>query len=212
MAAKICAFLALLALSVSAATAVTMPQCSVAAAVATIPQLLSPYAIVGYEHPIVQSYRLQQALAASIAPSSAMVNSAAYLQQQQLVTRNQLVAVNPAAILLQQPNPLDVANPTAFWQQQQQLVNQMAVVNRAAILQQQLNQLVVANPATFWQQQQQLVNQLAAVNPTAILQQQQLNPLVVANPTAFWQQLVNQQALTSPAASFQQAIVGSALF
>jgi hypothetical protein len=62
--------------------------------------------------------------------------------------------VNPAAILLQQLNPLDVANPTAFWQQQQQLVNQMAVVNPAAILQQQLKQLVVANPATFWQQQQ----------------------------------------------------------
>ena len=65
MAAKIFAHLALLALSVSATTAVLIPQCSLAASAATTPRFLSPIATVGNENPIVQSYRLQHTLAAS---------------------------------------------------------------------------------------------------------------------------------------------------
>ena len=86
MATKIFALLALLALSVSATTAVIIPQYSLAASAATIPQYLSPIAAVGYEHPIVQSNRLQQALAASILQSQAVVlqQQSALLQQQSL--------------------------------------------------------------------------------------------------------------------------------
>ncbi|RCV39033.1 hypothetical protein SETIT_8G190500v2 [Setaria italica] len=204
MAAKIFAFLALLALSVSAATAVIVPQCSVAAAAATIPQYLSPYTALGYEHPIVQSYRLQQALAASILPSSAMFlpQQSALLQQQSL-------------------SHLTVQSITAQQQRILSPLNNLALANPAAYLQQQtllpFNQLALANPAAYLQQQQLLpFNQLAAVNPAAILQQQlsPLNPLALANPAAFWQQqqLVNQLALTSPAAFLHQPIVGSALF
>ena len=69
MATKIFALLALLALSVSATTAAIIPQYSLAASAGTIPQYLSPIAAVGYEHPIVQSNRLQHALAASILQS-----------------------------------------------------------------------------------------------------------------------------------------------
>ena len=83
MAAKI---FALLALSMSATTAVIIPQCSLAASATTIPQFLSPIAVVNYENPIVQSYRLQHALAASNLQSSAIVllQQAALLQQQSL--------------------------------------------------------------------------------------------------------------------------------
>ncbi|KAG2563660.1 hypothetical protein PVAP13_8KG359310 [Panicum virgatum] len=86
MATKIFALLALLALSVSATTAVIIPQYSLAASAATIPQYLSPIAAVGYEHPIVQSNRLQHALAASILQSQAIVlqQQSALLQQQSL--------------------------------------------------------------------------------------------------------------------------------
>ncbi|KAG2563381.1 hypothetical protein PVAP13_8KG349506 [Panicum virgatum] len=73
MATKIFALLALLALSMSATTAVIMPQCSLAASAATIPQYFSPIAAVGYENPIVQSNKLQHALAASVLQSQAIV-------------------------------------------------------------------------------------------------------------------------------------------
>jgi hypothetical protein len=203
MAAKIFAFLALLALSMSAATAVVIPQCSLAAA--TIPQYLPSVTGVGYEHPIVQSYRLQQALAASILPSSAM-----FLQQ-------------PSALLHQQSSAhLAVQSITTQQQQFLPAFNQLAMLNPVSYLQQQqlLNQLAVANPAAYLQQQQLLpYNQLAVANAAAFLQQQQLlpvNPLAAANPAAFWlqQQLlrVNPLALTNPAALWQQPIIGSSLF
>ena len=86
MAAKIFALLALLALSVSATTAVIIPQCSLAASATTIPRFLSPITAVGYENPIVQSYRLHHTLVASNLQSSAIVllQQAALLQQQSL--------------------------------------------------------------------------------------------------------------------------------
>ncbi|PVH34490.1 hypothetical protein PAHAL_8G231100 [Panicum hallii] len=181
MAAKIFALLALLALSVSAATAVIAPQCSVATAAATIPQYLSPVTTTGYEHPIVQSYRLQQALAASIVPSLAMFlpQQSAIIQQQSLAHLTVQSIVAQRQQLLLQLNQQAVANPIAYLQQQQLLpFNQLAVANPAALLQQQqllqFNPLVVANTASFTQQQQQ---QLLA-----------FNPLALTNPAAFWQQ------------------------
>ncbi|XP_039778505.1 kafirin PSKR2-like [Panicum virgatum] len=86
MAAKIFALLALLALSESATTAFIILQCSLAASTATILQYLSPIAAIGYEHPIVQSNKLQQALAASILQSHAVIlqQQSALLQQQSL--------------------------------------------------------------------------------------------------------------------------------
>ncbi|CAL5075411.1 unnamed protein product [Urochloa decumbens] len=204
MAAKIFALVALLALSVSAATAVIIPQSPLAAAI--IPQYMSPITPFGYEHPIVQSYRVQQALAASILPSSA-----AFLQQQSALLQQQSLA------------HLTVQSVTAQQQRVLSPFSQLAALaNPAAYLQQQMllpfNQLAMVNPAAYLQQQQLLpFSQLAALNPVAFLQQQQLlpiNALAVANTATVCQQqnLVNQLGLTSPAAFRQQPIVGSALF
>ena len=200
MATKIFALLALLALSVSATTAVIIPQCSLAASAATIPQYFSPIAAVGYENPIVQSNRLQHALAASVLQSQAIV-----LQQQSALLQQQSLAhLTVQSIMAQQQrvlppfSQLGLQNPAAYLQQQMFFpFNQLATVNSAAYSQQQLlpfNQLAVANSAAF--------------------SQQLFNPLAVALPAAFWQQqqLVNQLALTSPAAFLQQPIVGSTIF
>ena len=78
------------------------------------------------------------------------------------------------------------------------------MVNPAAYLQQLLpfNQLAVANTAAYVQQLQLvLVNPLAVANPlaAAFLQQQQLLPF-------------NQISLINPALSWQQPIVGGAIF
>ena len=54
MATKIFALLALLALSMSAATTVIIPQCSLAPN-AVIPQFLPPVSAMGFEHPAVQA-------------------------------------------------------------------------------------------------------------------------------------------------------------
>ncbi|KAG2562224.1 hypothetical protein PVAP13_8KG252400 [Panicum virgatum] len=158
MAAKI---FALLALSVSATTAFIIPQCSLAASAATIPQYLSPIAAVGYENPIEivpqqQSALLQQQSLGHLTVQSilALQNLAAYLQQQMLLPFNQLAAVNSAAYSQQQLVPF----------------NQLAVANSAAFSQQLFNPLAVAHPAAFWQQQQ-LVNQLALTSSAAFLQQ-----------------------------------------
>jgi len=200
MATKIFALLALLALSVSTTTAVITPQCSVAASAATIPQYLSPIAAVGYENPIVQSNRLQHALAASVLQSQAIV-----LQQQ--------------SALLQQQSLAHLTVQSIMAQQQRVLppFSQLALQNPAAYLQQQMffpfNQLATVNSAAYSQQQLLPFNQLAVAN-SAAFSQQLFNPLAVALPAAFWQQqqLVNQLALTSHAAFLQQPIVGSTIF
>ena len=200
MATKIFALLALLALSVSATTAVIIPQCSLAASAATIPQYFSPIAAVGYENPIVQSNRLQHALAASV------------LQSQEIVLQQQ-------SALLQQQSLAHLIVQSIVAQQQRVLspFSQLALQNPAAYLQQQMllpfNQLAAMNSAAYSQQQLLPFNQLAVAN-SAAFSQQQFNPLVVALPAAFWQQqqLVNQLALTSPAAFLQQPIVGSTIF
>ncbi|KAG2563649.1 zein-alpha PMS1-like [Panicum virgatum] len=200
MATKIFTLLALLALSVSATTAVIIPQYSLAASATTIPQYLSPITAVGYEHPIVQSNRLQHALAASILQSQAIV-----LQQQSTLLQQQSLAhLTIQSTMAQQQRVLSpfsqqaLQNPAAYLQQQMLLpFNQLAAVNSAAYSRQQLlpfNQLAVANSVTF--------------------SQQLFNPLAVAPPAAFWQQqqLVNQLALTSSAAFFQRPTVGSTIF
>ncbi|CAD6256146.1 unnamed protein product [Miscanthus lutarioriparius] len=132
MATKIFALLVLHALSVSATTAVIIPQCSHAPN-AIIPQFLPPLTPMGFEHPAMQAYRLQQALAASI------------LQQ-------------PIAQLQQQSSAHLTVQTIAAQQQQQFLpaLSQLAVANPAAYLQQQLlasNPLALANAATYQQQQ-----------------------------------------------------------
>ena len=78
MATKIFALLALVALSVSATTAVIIPQCSLAPN-AINPQFLPPITPMGFEQSAVQAYRLQQALAVSI-----LQQLIAQLQQQSL--------------------------------------------------------------------------------------------------------------------------------
>ncbi|KAG2563623.1 hypothetical protein PVAP13_8KG324044 [Panicum virgatum] len=153
MATKIFALLALLALSVSTTTA-----------------YLSPIAAVGYKNPIVQSNRLQHALAASILQSQAIVIQ----QQSALLQKQSLAHLTVQSIMAQQQR-----NPAAYLQQQMFLpFNQLAAVNSAAYLQQQLlpfNQLAVANSAAFSQQLfnplAQLFNQLALTSPAAFLQQ-----------------------------------------
>ncbi|KAG2563644.1 kafirin PSKR2-like [Panicum virgatum] len=222
MATKIFALLALLAVSVSAATAVFVPQCSLASTAATIPQYIPQVTAVGFENPIFQSYRLQQALTSSIIASALwQQQSSAHLTVQSIVAQQQLHQLSPAF------NQLAIANPAAYLQQQQlfQALNQLAVANTAAYLQQQqlfqaLNQLAVANIVAYSQQQMSSFNQLAIASPAAILQQQllTLNPLAAVNPTAFLQQQqqqllqLNQLAATNPAAYWQQPIVAGSLF
>ncbi|CAL4991589.1 unnamed protein product [Urochloa decumbens] len=204
MAAKICVLLALLALSMSAATAVLIPQCSLAAT-ATIPQYLPHVTALGYGNPIVQSYRQQQALAASILSSPAT-----FLQQQSALLQQQSLAHQTVQNILAQQQVLSpfsqlaMASPAAYLQQQQLLpFNQLAVAN-AYLQQQQLlpfNPLAVANPAAFLQQQQLLpFTPLAFANSAALLQQQQL---LRVNPVA---------AVMSPAAFWQNPIIGSRIF
>ena len=126
MATKIFALLALLALSVSATTAVIIPQCSLAPNVIN-PQFLPPITPMGFVQSAVQAYRLQQALAASILQqpiAQLQQQSSAHLtiqtiaeQQQFLPALSQLVAANPTAYLQQQllaSNPLAMANVATY--------------------------------------------------------------------------------------------------
>nr|AAK32953.1 zp22/D87 [Zea mays] len=237
MATKILALLALLALFVSATNAFIIPQCSLAPS-AIIPQFLPPVTSMGFEHLAVQAYRLQQALTASVLQQPidqlAVVNPVAYLQQQ-LLASNPLALANVAAYQQQQLqqflpalSQLAMVNPAAYLQQQQLLSSSpLAVVNAPTYLQQQLlqqivpalTQLAVANPAAYLQQLLPF-NQLTVSNSAAYLQQRQplLNPLAVANPlvAAFLQQQqllpYNQFSLMNPALSWQQPIVGGAIF
>ena len=184
----------------SATTTVIIPQSSLAASAATIPQYFSPIAAVRYENPIVQSNRLQHALAASVLQSQAIV-----LQQQSALLQQQSLA------------HLTVQSIMARQQRVLSPFSQLALQNPAAYLQQQMflpfNQLAAVNSAAYSQQQLLPFNQLAVVN-SAAFSQQLFNPFAVAQPAAFWQQqqLVNQLALTSSAAFFQRPIVGSTIF
>ncbi|PUZ39738.1 hypothetical protein GQ55_9G361200 [Panicum hallii var. hallii] len=148
MAAKIFALLALLALSLSATTAVITPQCSLSA-------LLQQQSLA---HQTVQSITAQQQHVLSPFSQLAVANPAAYLQQQMFLPLNQLAVVNPAAYLQQQLlpfNQLAIANSVASLQQRQLLpVNPFAAASPAALWQQQqlVNQLALTSPAVFWQQ------------------------------------------------------------
>ena len=219
MATKILALFAVLALSASAAKAIFIPQWSLASTAATIPQYIPSVTSVGFENPIVQSYRLQQALTSSIISSALwQQQSSAHLAVQSIVAQQQLQQLSPAF------TQLAIANLAANLQQQQlfQALNQLSVANTAAYSQQQVssfNQLAVANPAAILQQQLLTLNPLTAVNPTAFLQQQQqqlllqqLNQLVVA--LLQQQQLLqlNQLVATNPDSYWQQPIVVSSIF
>ncbi|AQK50558.1 Z1A alpha zein protein [Zea mays] len=70
MATKIFCFLMLLGLSASAATATIFPQCSQAPIASLLPPYLSPAVSSVCENPILQPYRIQQAIAAGILPLS----------------------------------------------------------------------------------------------------------------------------------------------
>ncbi|AQK50474.1 Z1A alpha zein protein [Zea mays] len=65
MATKIFCFLMLLGLSASAATATIFPQCSQAPIASLLPPYLSPAVSSVCENPILQPYRIQQAIAAA---------------------------------------------------------------------------------------------------------------------------------------------------
>ncbi|AQK50480.1 Z1A alpha zein protein [Zea mays] len=174
MATKIFCFLMLLGLSASAATATIFPQCSQAPIASLLPPYLSPAVSSVCENPILQPYRIQQAIAAGILPLSPLFlqQPSALLQQLPLV---HLLAQNIRAQQLQQ---LVLANLAAYSQQQQFLpFNQLAALNSAAYLQQQqflpFNQLATLNSAAYLQQQQlPPFNQLANVSPAAFLTQQ----------------------------------------
>ncbi|KAG0530656.1 hypothetical protein BDA96_05G205600 [Sorghum bicolor] len=221
MATKLFALLALLALSVSATTAVIIPQCSFAPNAIT-PQFLPSVTPFGYEHPAVQAYRLQQALAASI-----LQQPIAQLQEQSSAHLTvQTIAAQQQQQQLFQPafSPLAMANPTAYLQQQLLASNPLVLANAAAYQQQQqlqqvlsgLTQLAVVNSAAYLQQQQLLAsNPPAAVNAAIYLQQQQLqqilpalSQLTMANPVAYLQQQqplsFNQLTVANTAAYLQQ--------
>ncbi|AQK50612.1 Z1A alpha zein protein [Zea mays] len=172
MATKIFCFLMLLGLSASAATATIFPQCSQAPIASLLPPYLSPAVSSVCENPILQPYRIQQAIAAGILPLSPLFlqQPSALLQQLPLV---HLLAQNIRAQQLQQ---LVLANLAAYSQQQQFLpFNQLAALNSAAYLQQQLLSFYLhaaPNAGTLLQLQQLLpFNQLALTNPAAFYQQ-----------------------------------------
>ncbi|AQK50539.1 Z1A alpha zein protein [Zea mays] len=168
MATKIFCFLMLLGLSASAATATIFPQCSQAPIASLLPPYLSPAVSSVCENPILQPYRIQQAIAAGILPLSPLFlqQPSALLQQLPLV---HLLAQNIRAQQLQQ---LVLANLAAYSQQQQFLpFSQLAVVYPQQFL--PFNQLATLNSAAYLQQQQlPPFNQLANVSPAAFLTQQ----------------------------------------
>ncbi|AQK50556.1 Z1A alpha zein protein [Zea mays] len=159
MATKIFCFLMLLGLSASAATATIFPQCSQAPIASLLPPYLSPAVSSVCENPILQPYRIQQAIAAGILPLSPLFlqQPSALLQQLPLV---HLLAQNIRAQQLQQ---LVLANLAAY--------SQLAVVYPQQFL--PFNQLATLNSAAYLQQQQlPPFNQLANVSPAAFLTQQ----------------------------------------
>ncbi|AQK50492.1 Z1A alpha zein protein [Zea mays] len=151
MATKIFCFLMLLGLSASAATATIFPQCSQAPIASLLPPYLSPAVSSVCENPILQPYRIQQAIAAGILPLSPL-----FLQQ-------------PSALLQQLPLVHLLAQNIRA--QQQLPFSQLAVVYPQQFL--PFNQLATLNSAAYLQQQQlPPFNQLANVSPAAFLTQQ----------------------------------------
>ncbi|AQK50622.1 Z1A alpha zein protein [Zea mays] len=113
MATKIFCFLMLLGLSASAATATIFPQCSQAPIASLLPPYLSPAVSSVCENPILQPYRIQQAIAAGILPLSPLFlqQPSALLQQLPLV---HLLAQNIRAQQLQQLVPTSCCLPPAI--------------------------------------------------------------------------------------------------
>ncbi|AQK50490.1 Z1A alpha zein protein [Zea mays] len=150
MATKIFCFLMLLGLSASAATATIFPQCSQAPIASLLPPYLSPAVSSVCENPILQPYRIQQAIAAGILPLSPLFlqQPSALLQQLPLV---HLLAQNIRA------QQLPFSQLAVVYPQQFLPFNQLATLNSAAYLQQQqlppFNQLANVSPAAFLTQQ-----------------------------------------------------------
>ncbi|PUZ55861.1 hypothetical protein GQ55_5G246100 [Panicum hallii var. hallii] len=186
MAAKIFALLALLALSVSAATAVVIPQYSSpfsAATIASIPQFFPSVGAFGLAQPIAQSYRQQYAFAAGIPSLSPLTFQQSFAIPQLPYLYNQL------------------AIPQLPYLYNQLVISQLPYL---------YNQLAISQLPYFYNQR--AISQLPYLyNQLAISQLPYMyNQLAVANPTNFMP--FNQLAVRSPTTFWQQPFVGSTCF
>ncbi|CAO2208660.1 unnamed protein product [Urochloa humidicola] len=189
MAVKIFAFLTLLALSISAATAVTVP--GFYSPLATIPQFFPSVTGVGSAHSFVQQ---QQAFVRDISHLSAYISPLStipqlpYLYNQLAIPQlsylyNQL-SITQLPYLYNQfaiPQLPYLYNQLPYLYNQlaiPQLYNQLAIADIAAFS--PFNQLAIANTATFSTFNQPAIANTAVFSP--------FNQLAVRNPAAFWRQ------------------------